>query len=59
MIFTATRFENGASIRCEADNIVMRQDGDRPLHDTLTLEVMCEYPLPLLVGFVEPFPDSD
>ncbi|XP_055597510.1 hemicentin-1-like isoform X2 [Uranotaenia lowii] len=40
MIFTATRFENGASIRCEADNIVMREDGDRPLHDTLTLEVM-------------------
>lgn len=43
MIFTATRFENGASIRCEADNIVMREDGDRPLHDTLVLEVMCEY----------------
>ncbi|XP_058464148.1 uncharacterized protein LOC131438278 isoform X6 [Malaya genurostris] len=40
MIFTATRFENGASMRCEADNIVMRDDGDRPLHDTLTLEVM-------------------
>ncbi|KAL1401074.1 hypothetical protein pipiens_006909 [Culex pipiens pipiens] len=40
MIFTATRFENGASIRCEADNIVMREDGDRPLHDTLVLEVM-------------------
>uniref|UniRef100_A0A182QG96 Ig-like domain-containing protein n=1 Tax=Anopheles farauti TaxID=69004 RepID=A0A182QG96_9DIPT len=40
MIFTATRFENGASVRCEADNIVMREDMDRPLHDTLTLEVM-------------------
>uniref|UniRef100_A0A182Y1N1 Ig-like domain-containing protein n=1 Tax=Anopheles stephensi TaxID=30069 RepID=A0A182Y1N1_ANOST len=40
MIFTATRFENGASMRCEADNIVMREDMDRPLHDTLTLEVM-------------------
>uniref|UniRef100_A0A336K1W8 CSON005257 protein n=1 Tax=Culicoides sonorensis TaxID=179676 RepID=A0A336K1W8_CULSO len=40
MIFTATRFENGASIRCEADNIVMRDDGERPLHDTLVLEVM-------------------
>nr|XP_029731893.1 hemicentin-1 isoform X3 [Aedes albopictus] len=48
MIFTATRFENGASIRCEADNIVMRQDGDRPLHDTLTLEVM--YPPVVRVG---------
>ncbi|XP_058118520.1 hemicentin-1 [Anopheles ziemanni] len=40
LIFTATRFENGASIRCEADNIVMREDMDRPLHDTLPLEVM-------------------
>lgn len=40
MIFTATRFENGASIRCEADNIVMRDDFERPLHDTLVLEVM-------------------
>ncbi|KFB37688.1 AGAP012343-PA-like protein [Anopheles sinensis] len=40
LIFTATRFENGASIRCEADNVVMREDMDRPLHDTLPLEVM-------------------
>jgi hypothetical protein len=42
MIFTATRFENGVSIRCEADNIVMRDDMDRPIHDTLILEVMCK-----------------
>lgn len=40
--FTASRFENGITIRCEADNIVMREDSDKPLHDTLTLEVMCE-----------------
>jgi hypothetical protein len=40
MIFTATRFENGVSIRCEADNIVMRDDLDKPLHDTVLLEVM-------------------
>lgn len=43
MIFTATRFENGVSLRCEADNIVMRDDLDKPLHDTLLLEVMCKY----------------
>lgn len=49
MIFTATRYENGASIRCEADNIVMREDFERPLHDTLVLEVM--YPP---VVFVRP-----
>ncbi|XP_065086926.1 hemicentin-1 isoform X2 [Ochlerotatus camptorhynchus] len=48
LIFTATRFENGASVRCEADNIVMRDDGDRPLHDTLPLEVM--YPPVVRVG---------
>lgn len=42
MEFTATRFENGITIRCEADNIVMREDSDKPMHDTLTLEVMCE-----------------
>ncbi len=43
MIFTATRFENGVSLRCEADNIVMRDDLDKPLHDTLLLEVMCKF----------------
>lgn len=40
--FTATRFENGITIRCEADNIVMREDSDKPIHDTMTLEVMCK-----------------
>ncbi|KAJ6649403.1 Hemicentin-1 [Pseudolycoriella hygida] len=43
LIFTASRFENGVQIRCEADNIVMREDLDKPLHDTLTLDVMCKY----------------
>lgn len=42
LIFAATRFENGVQIRCEADNIVMRDDSDKPLHDTLSLEVMCK-----------------
>lgn len=42
MIFTATRFENTALIRCEADNIVMRNEKDKPLHDLLVLEVFCK-----------------
>jgi hypothetical protein len=49
MIFTATRFENGVSIRCEADNIVMRDDMDRPIHDTLVLEVMCKWLSPMVI----------
>ncbi|CRK99567.1 CLUMA_CG012880, isoform B [Clunio marinus] len=40
LIFTATRFENDAMIRCEADNIVMRNDMDKPLQQFLSLEVM-------------------
>lgn len=42
LVFEATRFENGITIRCEADNIVMREDSDKPIHDTLNLEVMCK-----------------
>lgn len=42
LVFSATRFENGVSIRCEADNVVMRDDSDKPLHDSLVLEVMCK-----------------
>lgn len=42
MIFTATRFENSAVIQCEADNIVMRNDMEKPLHEFLNLEVMCK-----------------
>lgn len=29
-------------IRCEADNIVMRNEMDKPLHEFLNLEVMCK-----------------
>lgn len=42
MIFTATRFENSAMIQCEADNSVMRKELDKPLHESLNLEVMCK-----------------
>lgn len=41
MIFTASRFENGINIRCEADNVVMRDESDKPLQDSLILEVLC------------------
>lgn len=47
MIFTATRFENSAMIRCEADNIVMRNEMDKPLHEFLNLEVMCKKLFPI------------
>ncbi|XP_059622571.1 hemicentin-2-like isoform X2 [Phlebotomus argentipes] len=40
LIFTATRYENGVAIRCEGDNIVMRDDLEKPIHETLVLEVM-------------------
>lgn len=39
----ASRFENGITFGCDADNIVMRDDSDKPLHDSLLLEVMCKY----------------
>lgn len=40
LIFDASRFENGASFQCSADNIAMRQDVERAIHDTFVLEVM-------------------
>lgn len=43
LTFTATRFENNAEFRCEADNVVMRNEMDKPLHDKLPLEVLCKY----------------
>lgn len=43
MQFTATRHENGATIKCEADNVVMRDDLDKPIHDSQLLEVMCKF----------------
>lgn len=43
MIFTATRFENSALIECKADNIVMRDEKDRPLHESINLEVLCKW----------------
>lgn len=42
LTFTASRFENGVTFGCDADNVVMREDSDKPLHDSLLLEVMCK-----------------
>lgn len=43
VIFTATRFENSAVIKCFAENEVMIDDKDKPLSQYLTLEVMCKF----------------
>lgn len=40
--FTATRNENGINFRCEADNIVMQNELEKPLHNSLFLIVMCK-----------------
>lgn len=40
--FTATRYENGVYFRCEADNIVMQNELEKPLQNYLFLTVMCE-----------------
>lgn len=40
--FTATRYENGINFRCEADNIVMQNELEKPLHNSLFLIVMCK-----------------
>lgn len=41
LTFTASRFENGVGIRCDADNIVMQQEQEKPLHSLVMLQVMC------------------
>ncbi|XP_031616824.1 hemicentin-1 isoform X2 [Contarinia nasturtii] len=38
--FTATRYENGVNFRCEADNIVMQNELEKPLSNFLYLTVM-------------------
>lgn len=40
--FTATRYENGINFRCEADNIVMQNELEKPLQSSLFLIVMCK-----------------
>lgn len=41
-VFTATRFENGMTVRCEADNVVMRDEAVKSLKETFRMEVLCE-----------------
>lgn len=43
--FRASRHENGETLTCEASNAVLQQQNERPLRDTVTLEVLCEYTL--------------
>lgn len=42
LTFVATRFENGVNFRCDADNIVMQNELEKPLHNSLFLIVMCK-----------------
>ena len=46
LVFTATRYENGEVLTCEGDNPVMQENHEKPMRDTLTLEVLCEYQAP-------------
>lgn len=43
LIFPASRFDNGIEIRCEADNSVMLEAGEAPLHSSFTLDVLCMF----------------
>jgi len=45
MIFTATRYENGEVLTCKGANPVMQEKDEKPMQDTLTLEVLCKYTL--------------
>ncbi|TDG39892.1 hypothetical protein AWZ03_013686, partial [Drosophila navojoa] len=40
LIFNATRFENDRVFRCEAENIVLQINREKPISSDLTLEVM-------------------
>ncbi|EDV97314.1 GH16788 [Drosophila grimshawi] len=40
LIFNATRFENDRVFRCEAENIVLQINREKPMASALTLEVM-------------------
>ena len=42
IVFKATRFDNDVDIRCEADNIVKQDSIEKPLHNTISLEVFCK-----------------
>ncbi|XP_077283136.1 nephrin-like [Arctopsyche grandis] len=40
LTFVATRYENGQAFRCEAENIVSREESEKPLHATRLLEIL-------------------
>lgn len=42
MVFTASRYENGMTVRCEGANVVMRSEETKSLKQTFRMEVTCE-----------------
>ncbi|GLV32173.1 neuromusculin [Carabus blaptoides fortunei] len=40
LVFTSSRFENGQTLTCEAENKVLKEQMERPLHQKLKLEVL-------------------
>lgn len=44
--FTASRFENGGTLTCEAINSVMIERDEAPMKSTLILEVLCKFFFP-------------
>lgn len=42
MVFTASRYENGMTVRCEAENVVMREEGAKALKESYRMEVTCK-----------------
>lgn len=42
LIFNATRFENDRVFRCQAENIVLQINREKPIASAFTLEVMCK-----------------
>lgn len=50
--FAATRYENGQTLMCEAENSVLREQKERPMRQRLTLEVLCKFENHLLINAI-------
>ena len=42
-IFAVTEYDSGIPFTCQAENSVMMKEGIKPLKETTTIEVLCEY----------------
>lgn len=42
MVFTASRYENGMTVRCEGENVVMRSEETKSLKQSFRMEVSCK-----------------